>query len=124
MNPIPRFALCLLLVVQFCIPPARAEFKAGAAVVDITPEKLPVLVNGGMLSRSVDKVKTAVNARALALSDGREQIVIVVADSGLGHLQRCVESVLEQTAWPNYELVMLVDAFSVEVFHVINFGKG
>jgi len=36
--------------------------------------------------------------------------VLLVADNDLAHLQRCVESVLEQTAWPNYELVMLVDA--------------
>jgi len=58
-----------------------AEFKAGAAAVDITPVKLPVLVNGGMTSRSVDKIKTRIHARAIALSDGKEQIVIVVADS-------------------------------------------
>jgi hypothetical protein len=58
-----------------------ADFKAGAAVVDITPPKLPVLVNGGMLSRSVDKIKTPIHARAIALNDGKEQIAIVVADS-------------------------------------------
>ena len=61
--------------------PIRAEFKAGAAAVDITPVKLPVLVNGGMTSRSVDKIKTQIHARAIALADGREQIVIVVVDS-------------------------------------------
>ena len=61
--------------------PVRADFRAGAAVVDVTPEVLPVLVNGGMVSRSLDKVNTRVNARALALADGREQLVIVVVDS-------------------------------------------
>ncbi len=60
---------------------AHAEFKAGAAVVDITPPKLPVLVNGGMLSRYVDKINTRVHARAIALTDGKEQLVIVVVDS-------------------------------------------
>lgn len=35
--------------------------------------------------------------------------VLVFADAGLGHLQRCVESVLGQTAWPHYELVLLAD---------------
>jgi hypothetical protein len=59
----------------------RAEFKAGAAVVDITPPRLPVLVNGGMLSRSVDRIKTRIHARAVALSAGQEQLVIVVVDS-------------------------------------------
>ncbi len=50
-------------------------------MVDITPTKLPVLVNGGMLSRYLDKINTRVHARALALGDGRERLVIVVADS-------------------------------------------
>ncbi len=59
----------------------HAEFKAGAAVIDITPPKLPVLVNGGMLSRYVDKINTRVNARAIVATDGKEQIAIVVADS-------------------------------------------
>ena len=58
-----------------------ADFRAGAAVVDITPVVLPVLVNGGMLNRSLTNVNTRVNARALALADGREQIAIVVVDS-------------------------------------------
>jgi len=59
----------------------RAEFRAGAAVVDVTPTKLPVIVNGGMLSRSLDKVKTPINARAIALSDGRTTLAIMVVDS-------------------------------------------
>ncbi|MBM3883003.1 MAG: hypothetical protein FJ387_25345 [Verrucomicrobia bacterium] len=59
----------------------RADFKAGAAVIDITPPALPVLVNGGMLSRSVGQVKTRIHARALVLSDGRERIAMVIADS-------------------------------------------
>jgi hypothetical protein len=60
---------------------SAADFRAGAAVVDVTPAVLPVLVNGGMLNRSVEKVNTRVNARALALADGKEQIAIVVVDS-------------------------------------------
>ncbi|WP_395745568.1 LamG-like jellyroll fold domain-containing protein [Prosthecobacter sp.] len=59
----------------------RAEFKAGAAVVDISPPKLPVLVNGGMLSRYVEKINTRVNARAIVATDGKTQVAIVVADS-------------------------------------------
>src|SRR5688572_10130412 len=61
--------------------PTRAEFKAGAVAVDITPTKLPVLVNGGMLSHTVGKVKTPIHARAVAFADGKEQLVIVVVDS-------------------------------------------
>ncbi|MDI1311229.1 LamG-like jellyroll fold domain-containing protein [Prosthecobacter sp.] len=59
----------------------HAEFKAGAAVIDISPPKLPVLVNGGMLSRYVDKIKTRVHARAIVATDGKTEIAIVVADS-------------------------------------------
>src|SRR5690606_9631080 len=53
----------------------------GAAVVDATPPQFPVLVNGGMLSRSADSVKTAINARALVLSDSTKTLAIVVVDS-------------------------------------------
>ena len=56
----------LILGLLICLP-ARAEFQAGAAVVDVTPEEFPVFVNGGMLSRSVETVHTPVNARAIAL---------------------------------------------------------
>ena len=55
-----------LVLLAMCVLPLRAEFKAGAAVVDITPAKLPVLVNGGMTSRSVDKINTRIHARAIA----------------------------------------------------------
>ncbi|GIW96088.1 MAG: hypothetical protein KatS3mg110_4129 [Pirellulaceae bacterium] len=60
---------------------AAAELQAAAAIVDVTPVNLPVLVNGGMLSRTIDRVNTPVQARCLALSDGKETVVIVVVDS-------------------------------------------
>ncbi len=63
------------------VGPARAELKGGAAVIDVTPIKLPVFVNGGMFSRSLDQIKTRVNARALVLADDQSQIAIVVVDS-------------------------------------------
>ena len=70
-----------IVLLGVCTLPAQAEFKAGAAVVDITPTTLPVLVNGGMTSRSVDKIKTHIHARAIALADDKIQIAIVVVDS-------------------------------------------
>jgi len=60
---------------------ALAELRAGAAVVDITPEQLPVLVSGGFLSRSADSVKTPLKARAVVLDDGSEEVAIVIVDS-------------------------------------------
>ena len=70
-----------LLVVASLAAPLQAEFQAGAAVIDISPPKLPVLVNGGMLSRYVDKINTKPHARAIVLADGKSLIAIVVADS-------------------------------------------
>ena len=73
--------LLTAVVVLASAADACAEFKAGAAVVDVTPVQFPVLVNGGMLSRSADTVKTPVNARAIVLDDGQERLGIVVVDS-------------------------------------------
>ncbi len=60
---------------------ACGALQVGAAVVDVTPLGFPVLVNGGMLSRSVDQVKTRVNARAIVLDDGQVRLAIVTVDS-------------------------------------------
>lgn len=76
-----RLVLTLAAIVSITAAPARAEFKAGAATIDITPPKLPVLVNGGMLSRSADKIKTRLNARAIVVTDGKTQAAIVVVDT-------------------------------------------
>lgn len=80
-----RFVLphVLVLLTAFLIlPTTKAEsFKVGAAIVDVTPEKLPVLVNGGFLPRSVSKVKTPVKARAIVIQSGSQQIAIMVVDS-------------------------------------------
>jgi hypothetical protein len=71
----------LFLSVILTVQSLHAEFKAGSAVIDITPPKLPVLVNGGMISRYVDKINTRVHARAIVATDGKTEIAIVVADS-------------------------------------------
>ena len=73
--------LAFCAVFSFAPVEASAELKAGAVVVDVTPEKLPVLVNGGMTSRSANKIKTRINARAIVLDDGKERLGIVVVDS-------------------------------------------
>ncbi|WP_417849802.1 LamG-like jellyroll fold domain-containing protein [Thalassoglobus sp.] len=60
---------------------AQAELRVGAVVTDITPLKFPVIVNGGMTSRSIEKVNTPVNARTIVIDDGKERIAISVVDS-------------------------------------------
>ncbi len=76
-----KYPLLISAVLFIAARPSHAEFQAGAAVVDVTPEKLPVLVNGSMLGRSLDKVKTRVHARAVVVADGKSQVAMVVADS-------------------------------------------
>ncbi len=62
-------------------PAVFAELSVGAAVVDISPTQMPVLVNGGMTSRTASEIKTTVNARAVVISDDDERIALVVVDS-------------------------------------------
>ncbi|MDH3584565.1 MAG: hypothetical protein OER86_10155 [Phycisphaerae bacterium] len=63
------------------VPTYAAPFQAGAVVIDVTPQTLPVIVNGGMRSRTVEKIGTPLHARALALASGKTKLVIVVVDS-------------------------------------------
>ena len=74
------FYRSIVCAVLLC-PTANAQLKVGAAITDITPPKLPVIVNGSMRSRSIDKINTRLHARTLAVSDGASTVVIVVADS-------------------------------------------
>ena len=73
--------LCSTAFFLATLAPCLADFQAGTSVVDITPPSLPVLVNGGVLSRSVAKVKTPVKARAFAFTDGKQHVVTVIVDS-------------------------------------------
>ncbi len=73
--------LCVLIGLAMAMAhPVRAELRAGAASIDITPPFLPVLVNGGFLSRSESNITSRLHARALALHDA-ESIAIVVVDT-------------------------------------------
>ncbi len=67
--------------VSMTVSNATAELLVGAAVVDISPTQMPVLVNGGMTSRTASEIKTRVNARTIVISDGNERIAMVVVDS-------------------------------------------
>ena len=76
------FASLLLSCLFIFLPTqAHAELKVGATIVDVTPTKFPVIVNGSMRSRTVSKVNTKINARAIVVSDGEERLAIVVVDS-------------------------------------------
>ena len=75
-------SVCFLLIAAGLIgSSAKAELMVGAAVVDITPNQMPVLVNGGMLSRTADEIRTRINARAIVIANDDERIALVVLDS-------------------------------------------
>lgn len=59
---------------------ADKVFRAGAAIVDIAPAKLPVIVNGYTFERTADRVVDQIAARALVLDDGQTQAAICVVD--------------------------------------------
>ena len=66
-------------------PGARAEddktFRAGAYAMDITPQTLPISLNGGMRDNIANKVHDPLHARCLVLDDGTTRIAIAVCDS-------------------------------------------
>jgi hypothetical protein len=57
------------------------RFRAGAATVDISPTRLPALINGGFLEQRAETVRDRLQARALVLDDGATRLAIVVVDS-------------------------------------------
>ena len=57
------------------------SLRAGAVAIDITPLKLPVIINGSMVQRTADKIVDRLHARCLVLDDGTTTIAIVVVDS-------------------------------------------
>ena len=57
------------------------SLRAGAVAIDITPLKLPVIINGSMVERTADKIVDRLHARCLVLDDGTTTVAIVVVDS-------------------------------------------
>lgn len=79
-----RWHAFLFVIFACCVGSLQATaqaLKVGASVVDVTPEKFPVLVNGGFLPRSESEVKTPVNARAIVIQSGSKMVAVMVVDS-------------------------------------------
>lgn len=73
-----------LLLVTLCliIPiPGYAELSAGAHAIDITPQQLPAIRNGGFTQRSYNKVLDKLHSRNFVLKSGDFTIAIAVVDS-------------------------------------------
>ena len=80
---IERVAVVVGLIILLLSQPAFTQervFKAGAVVMDITPERFPVESAGSMGPRSVSAAHDPLNARCLVLDDGDTQIAIAVCD--------------------------------------------
>jgi len=75
-----RWVLSAGLVLSLTIH-GHADLRAGAAAVDVSPTKLPVIVNGGFLPRVAHKVIAPLYARAIVLDDGDTKLAMVVVDS-------------------------------------------
>ncbi len=82
---------------------AEEKFRAGAAAVDVSPEKFPVVVNCGFLEASGASSRDKLYARALVLDDGGTRIAIVIVDSCMmprEFLDRVKELVAEELKIP------------------------
>ncbi|QOV91360.1 PVC-type heme-binding CxxCH protein [Humisphaera borealis] len=62
---------------------SAAELRAGAAAIDISPKQYPVLINGGMTSRSATKLSDPIHARAIVFDDGKTKLAVCVVDNCL-----------------------------------------
>ncbi len=60
---------------------APAGFRAGAAMVDITPTNFPIRTAGNLTLTTATKTLDPLNVRAIVLDDGRTAVAIVVVDS-------------------------------------------
>ena len=76
-----RFLRVLLAVCLGCPLASVAELRCGAAAVDVSPQKLPVIQNGGFLEALIQRNIDPLHARALVFADGQETLALVVVDS-------------------------------------------
>jgi len=66
-------SLASAIAILIAAPAFAAEFRAGAAAIDVTPEKFPVSVNGMFNERVATKALDRLHARALVLDDGNDE---------------------------------------------------
>lgn len=83
MNRRNAFAAICLTVLLPSFNMAAGELRGGAAVADITPQRLPVSMTGGFQDRKALQVHDRLHARAIVLDNGVTRIAIVICDSCL-----------------------------------------
>ena len=100
--------LLIFLGLVFATALSAAEFSAGAATSNITPE-LGSSINGGFQDGTATVIHDELNARCLALDDGKRKLVFVVADScviGRGIFDEAKKMVNEATGLPMENMMM------------------
>jgi hypothetical protein len=88
---------------------ADGDFRAGAAAVDASPPKYPVIVNGMFTSRSAKGAVDPIMVRALVLDDGSTRIALAVVDSCMvprGLLDRSKEAASKATGIPTERMMV------------------
>lgn len=83
--------LCLFSLLS-CALIVKAEFRAGAYSQDISPTQFPTPVNGGMKGAYAKGITDPMNARCLALHDGKRALVYVVVDACMIPREICEEA--------------------------------
>ena len=73
----------LLFIFIFSTIQLQAQFRAGAAKIDITPKVWPIQLIGSFSERLADKVHDPLHARAIVCDDGKTRLAIVIVDNCL-----------------------------------------
>ena len=80
-----RLAMLLLLIGLLALSSGcgktDTQLRVGAHSIDISPQKLPAIRNGGFLQRIEDTVVDPLHARCFVFNSGEETIAIAVVDS-------------------------------------------
>jgi neutral ceramidase len=100
--------LSILCIVSAISTLHAAEFRAGAATSNITPE-LGSSINGGFQDGKAVFIHDELHASCLALDDGKTKLVMVVADScviGRGIFDDAKKMVHEATGLPPENMLM------------------
>jgi hypothetical protein len=101
--------LTALVISSFSPPSIAAPLKAGAAAVDVTPEKYPVVVNCGFVENTGTAARDPLHARGLVFDDGTTRLAIVIVDSCMmprEFLDRAKALIAEETKIPADRLLI------------------
>jgi neutral ceramidase len=80
-NLLPAMIVLSSLLSACCAADSSASLRAGAAVVDVTPQEFPLNMPGGFSDNMAHKAHDPLYARCLVLSQGQTTIAMVVLDN-------------------------------------------